>query len=287
MARFRKINPYIWNDDKFPYFSDDAKLLFFTLLTHPNLTMLGAMRASCVTLADDLNWTPDRLTQPFQELLAAGCLTVDERAKLVWLPHFLDYNKIENPNQLKGAYEALELLPECHLKHLIIQKLYPLAERFGQPLPERFHEPLEQGCANKEKEKEKEQEIGKGEVSSSSSSEEMPPIEPPPDAPGKMTMTDIRFVHNEFFGTNMPGGCAAIALEIAQDFSAEAIREAFKRAAEQGVMTMAYVRGILKGNGKKRAPPPDAFDPTKEYPPGSFFASLKEDWLQEHQPHAS
>jgi len=52
-------------------------------------------------------------------------------------------------------------------------------------------------------------------------------------------------------------------------------------------MTMAYVRGILKGNGKKRAPPQDAFDPTKEYPPGSFFASLKEDWLKEHQPHAS
>ena len=50
MARFRKIDPRIWNDAKFAALSSEAKLLFLYLLTSPAMTILGALpiRASAV-----------------------------------------------------------------------------------------------------------------------------------------------------------------------------------------------------------------------------------------------
>jgi hypothetical protein len=56
MARYRKIDPRIWNDQKFRELSDDAKIVFFLLLTHPHMTALGAMRATVAGLAAELGW---------------------------------------------------------------------------------------------------------------------------------------------------------------------------------------------------------------------------------------
>lgn len=46
MARYRKIDSRIWNDAKFRELSDNGKLVFLMLLTHPSMTSLGAMRAT-------------------------------------------------------------------------------------------------------------------------------------------------------------------------------------------------------------------------------------------------
>ena len=46
MGKYRKVDPKIWNDEKFRELSDSAKLLFLFLLTHPHMTPLGAMRAT-------------------------------------------------------------------------------------------------------------------------------------------------------------------------------------------------------------------------------------------------
>ena len=46
MARYRKISPCIWNDAKVRGLSDKGKLTLFLLLTHPNMTSLGALRAN-------------------------------------------------------------------------------------------------------------------------------------------------------------------------------------------------------------------------------------------------
>jgi len=42
MARYRKIDPRIWNDEKFMTFDPREKLVWFTLLTHPLMTPMGA-----------------------------------------------------------------------------------------------------------------------------------------------------------------------------------------------------------------------------------------------------
>lgn len=93
--------------------------------------------------------------------------------------------------------------------------------------------------------------------SSSSPPEEMPPqarAETLPTAM-RMTTTDFRFLWHEAFGTIMPGGCAEKAGRLCLEFLAPTIREAFQAAAVHGKPTLAYVEGVLRGNGTGKGGP--------------------------------
>jgi len=80
MARYRKIDTRIWNDEKFRAFSDDAQLIFLFLLTHPHMTALGAMRATIPGLAAEKGWTLARFSKGLQEPLRKGMVKVDKMA---------------------------------------------------------------------------------------------------------------------------------------------------------------------------------------------------------------
>jgi len=67
----------------------------------------------------------------------------------------------------------------------------------------------------------------------------------------RMMAIDIRFLHQSAFGIQMPPGCANLAVEICGRHSAESIRSAFEIASVQNKPSMAYVNGILNGNGEK------------------------------------
>lgn len=71
------------------------------------------------------------------------------------------------------------------------------------------------------------------------------------DTPSKMSIFEIRLLHQDAFGTNMPGGCNTLAHEICQKHTPDVIRNAFEAAANQDKKTMAYVNGVLNGNGDK------------------------------------
>src|SRR5882672_7258730 len=98
MGRYRKIDTRTWNDKKFNDLSDDGKLVFFLLLTHPHLTPIGAMRASLPSLASDLHWPLERLENALQESLLKNMIRHDETSSFMWLPNFLKYNQPESPN---------------------------------------------------------------------------------------------------------------------------------------------------------------------------------------------
>lgn len=144
MARYRKIDPRVWNDAIFRSFSDNAKLLFFFLLTHPNMTALGAMRASLPGLAAELGWSEGSLREAFGEALSKGRVKVDEKASCLMIPNFLKYNLPESPNVVKAWQGALDLIPECDLKTQVIEiarvKARSLSEAFREALPEVFQE---------------------------------------------------------------------------------------------------------------------------------------------------
>jgi hypothetical protein len=46
VSRYRKLDVRLWNDTKFRALSDNGKLAFIFTLTHPGMTMIGAMRAT-------------------------------------------------------------------------------------------------------------------------------------------------------------------------------------------------------------------------------------------------
>lgn len=162
MSRYRKVDQKLWCDEKVRALSDDAKLVFLLILTHPNMTAVGAMRGSVVTLAEDLGWDAERLSKGFLEAFGKGLIEHDQKARFVGLPNFLRYNTPENPNVLKGWASAYDLLPECGLKFLTLQRLKSLSESlspaFGKAFQEAFGKHFAKGMAKQEQEQEQQQE---------------------------------------------------------------------------------------------------------------------------------
>ena len=142
MAKYRKIDPRIWNDAKFRQISDSGKLLFLFLLTHPHMTSLGAMRATIPGLAAELGWKEKALAEALAEALAKGIAKHDPEASLLWLPNFLKYNGPESPNVVKSWVNAVDMLPECGLLSRVFEatKAYTegLGEGFRKALPKAF-----------------------------------------------------------------------------------------------------------------------------------------------------
>lgn len=159
MARYRKIDPRIWNDRKFRALSDSAKLVFLMLLTHPHMTALGAMRASMGGLADELGWTSEAFREAFREVSQQGIAKHDPEACCVWLPNFLTYNAPESPNVVRAWVGALDLIPECDMKNKAIQAAKVFAEGLSEAFREALPEAFAKAMPNPEQEQEQEQEI--------------------------------------------------------------------------------------------------------------------------------
>lgn len=157
MARYRKIDPRIWNDAKFRSLSDQGRLVFFMLLTHPAMTALGAMRASLPGLATELGWSSEAFAEAFREASAKGMAEHDERACLISLPNFIKYNPPESPNVVKAWVGSVDLLPECGLKTLVMQRAEGFAEGMTEGFRKAFRESFAKAMPIQEQEQEQEQ----------------------------------------------------------------------------------------------------------------------------------
>ena len=140
MGQYRKVDVRIWNDAKFRGLSDKAKLVFFLLMTHPNMTMLGAMRHSAIGLAVELGWSPEAFGEAFREALREGMVEYDEKASCIVLPNFLKYNRPESPNVVKSWPVAFDFIPECELKNQLFQRLKAFVEGLTEAFPKAFRE---------------------------------------------------------------------------------------------------------------------------------------------------
>lgn len=140
MAHFRKVDVRIWNDAKFNELSHLGKLIFIFLITHPSMTMLGAMRATQAGLAEELQASPEAFREAFAEVLAKGLAKIDQKASCIWLPNFLKYQSAESPNVLRNWVKQVEFIPECSLKTLAVTGLKDYAEASGEAFRKAFLE---------------------------------------------------------------------------------------------------------------------------------------------------
>jgi len=141
VSRYRKVSIHIWNDRKFRDLSDDGKLIFLFILTHPSMTSLGAMRSTPEGLAAEIHWTFERLSKAFREGLSEsgkGLLKYDEKATCIFLPNFLKHNPPENPNVVKSWGKVLDLIPESPLKYEAISKAKSLCDTLSEPFQRAF-----------------------------------------------------------------------------------------------------------------------------------------------------
>lgn len=126
MARYRKIDVRMWNDRKFRELSDNAKLAFILLLTHPDTTQIGMIRTRVSNLADELGWQRDAMSNAIREVTSNGMIDADEKAGLMVINNFLKYNAPSSPNAFKSWRELIDLMPECDLldRHVASLKVF-------------------------------------------------------------------------------------------------------------------------------------------------------------------
>ena len=148
MAHYRKIDTRIWSDRKFLSLPGEAKLLFLAILTHPQMTMTGAMvgninaiLALCFSESTPAWYRSCRIMKSIYYIIEQDLLYVEEKLLhdkvsqgIIWAPNFLKYNPLENPNMLTAAESCIDLLPECDLRDGVSQSLEPFRERFGKPV---------------------------------------------------------------------------------------------------------------------------------------------------------
>ena len=147
MKVFRNVCTYIWNDDKFPFASDDCQLVWFHLFTNPLSSPLGVYRASVAGLAEDKNrndsWSLERYRKAFDECLRLGFIVHDPKALLIGFPKYFSpdhlCNKPGNPNVVKGWGKRFNDLPESHLKLYCYQSLEIFLKAFDKAFMEAFH----------------------------------------------------------------------------------------------------------------------------------------------------
>jgi len=134
MAHYRKIEVKIWYDEKFLSLSNDGKLAFLYLLTHPLMTSLGAMRGTISGLSAELKVFPEA----FQEAFDKGLFKVDEKANFIVLTNFLKYNKPENPNVVIAWGKGFDMLPECELKSVLYKRVKDSVKDYGEAFAKAF-----------------------------------------------------------------------------------------------------------------------------------------------------
>jgi len=155
--RYRKIDPRIWNDEKFRALSREEKLIALYVLTAQS-NRLGFFRFSKALAAEDLNMPVETFAKGFEKVCKALAWRFDEEARVLLVPKWFRYNCPENPNVLKSCLEDLHELPQT-----------PLISEFAlcvQYLPQTFHETFRKGleerfgkpCLDQEQEQEQEQE---------------------------------------------------------------------------------------------------------------------------------
>lgn len=146
MRVYRSVCTYIWNDDKFPYVSDDCQLVWFHIFTNPLSSPLGVFRASVAGLAEDKNrngqWPLTRYRKAFQEGITQGFLEYDDKVLLVAFPKYFSHDHLCNhpvsPNVVLNWGMRYRELPDSPLKASCYQSLKVLLEGKAKAFMEAF-----------------------------------------------------------------------------------------------------------------------------------------------------
>lgn len=131
-AKYRKIDPRIWNDEKFRRCDANQKLVILELITGQS-NRCGLFCYSPALGAERLGWTPDFWLETARTACAIMEWPLDESERCVLVPKWWRYNCPNNRNLLKGCLRDLEDLPKTALirrYHETGQQLSPALREF-------------------------------------------------------------------------------------------------------------------------------------------------------------
>ena len=155
--RYRKIDPRIWNDEKFRALSREEKLIALYVLTAQS-NRLGFFKFSKALAAEDLNMPVETFAKGFEKVCKALAWRFDSEARVLLIPKWFRYNCPENPNVLKSCLDDLHELPQTTLISEFASCVVYLPQTFHETFQEGLLERYPKPCLDQEQEQEQEQE---------------------------------------------------------------------------------------------------------------------------------
>jgi hypothetical protein len=157
MREYGKVNTAFWESQTTRSMSEDGRFLSLYLLTSPHSTIAGVFRLPDGYICEDLQWSAERVSKGFAELLSKGFANRCEMTKWVWICKHFEFNPPENPNQRKSAAKIAALIPdECDWKPEFISDCGDFLGLKSEPLTNPS-ETVKQPFLNQKQEQEQEQ----------------------------------------------------------------------------------------------------------------------------------
>lgn len=126
-------------------------MLALYLLTSPHANLIGCYRLPDAYVAEDMQWSSERVREGFTQLQAKGFVTRDLATNWVFIHKYLLWNGFENGNVAIAAQKAFDQIPAIplkaalavallefgnHLKEAFTNHLQTLPKPFANPEPE-------------------------------------------------------------------------------------------------------------------------------------------------------
>lgn len=144
MRDYGKLYSEFWTSSDIQSMSDTGKILAAYLLTCHHSNIIGCFRLPDGYVADDLNWSSERVSEGFDELFEKGFSTRDKQSKWVVIHNYIKWNRPENPNQVKASEKAFDTVPSnCVVKPILARCLYNFCIGFNVDKLKPFLNPLE------------------------------------------------------------------------------------------------------------------------------------------------
>jgi hypothetical protein len=139
MRDYGKVYTAFWTDPSVRSLSEDGRTLFLYLLTCPHGNSIGLFRLPDAYAADDMQWSIERVSKGFQNLVEHKLCSRETVSAWVVLPKYVRWNGFENPNVATGAQKAFDAAPDCEPKALCAKALL----EYGAHLSAEFRNRLE------------------------------------------------------------------------------------------------------------------------------------------------
>lgn len=127
---YRKVSPDIWDDEWFIDQDDAMRDLWWIMITGKQvLPIPGLQNVGPGALAEKLRRGSETVSELFRKLIQEGRIEYDERLQVVRVPRAPFHNLPDNPNQVRGWWNAWKRMPNSALKYRHIASLKAALEQ--------------------------------------------------------------------------------------------------------------------------------------------------------------
>lgn len=113
-AKYKKIDPRLWNDEKFQQMNPMEKLLVLYCLTNSG-NRIGIFKFSVALASEDIGYPSDTLRDTLRVICDTLNWRYDESARVLYLPNWWKYNATKSGKTMTGALDDLHDVPQTPL----------------------------------------------------------------------------------------------------------------------------------------------------------------------------